>query len=1098
MSSITTCPQCAAQLVLPTGAAETDFVRCPECNAEFSLAEGEFRPVTAAELIEPPAAPDPEVPQTVLPQVTSPIEPAAAGGVEGFEPLASTKAEEPAAATTPAPESASAAEEHSPEDWDPKKSEAETIVSTPAGWEARIRNAIDATATPEKPKETISFAANKTVEFSPTGEPSPEFEFHMDPPQEKPADHESVSPASVTESAEWFQAASQENIEQLEPPQPASPVAEPTPTPEVEPAVATSVPPRTRRTSNSLLRLATVFLLFGVVGTVLGQYALFWLRGPSADFLGLAKWTPSALMPGATSQLLAPQINTEPALAQNSTDQDSAVRDLLTADAPDQGQANSALRQDTAVTPAAAELPLEKSAQPIALLPATGTSPAEFATLLSEASQLGSALLVGDLPSRESKRDKGAAYMALCQLAAAWDFSSTSSAGQGTETEALYRRLALNQTGRESIAYIGRRWWQHDQRPHQGCVLVGRVANVTDDGSLKIYDLELAASGQPATIPVVSAETNIQPGANVCVVGTIISDSQPLLVPLSANLQSRSLADLSSSSKSRKTLNCGTLRHFDYYGRLRFCVTIGTTTGHESTTRDVMKVAVPIETYPGGTSGCLGSLHRRSVAQEGLASTARVGRGALCRLCRRRVPTGRRHDRCRPPGAFSGCRRRAASAHARRQPGRRTRRSTAPARRTGCHRHVRSPGKSPGDSRAGRHQGNSVRHGNDPRITRAQSMDVLSSMATVAGYKAVMLAANHLPKLFPMLMTAAGTLVPAKVLVIGAGVAGLQAIASARRLGAIVQAYDVRPVVKEQIESLGGKFVELNLDTADSEDAGGYAKQLTEAASAECNNSSWRRSWWPNAMSASPPRQFLANPPRCSSPKTPWSGMRPRLGDCRSGSRAWRQLRTFPARRSGCGKRSHDSGPTNLPGEVPQHASQMYAKNLVTFLDLLVKEGEIDVDLGDEVIRDTLAAKDGQVQNERLRGILGLGAFGEGTDVAARRSSWRMVTESSNLHSALHCVAMRLTPIPNSDPCLPEQWISLPPSQFSLSPCLLASRLSPRCRRRLHTPLMSGSNAISGITLVGALLAGGGFPERHLGLSGDRLCHLAMSSAASW
>jgi NAD(P) transhydrogenase subunit alpha len=108
-----------------------------------------------------------------------------------------------------------------------------------------------------------------------------------------------------------------------------------------------------------------------------------------------------------------------------------------------------------------------------------------------------------------------------------------------------------------------------------------------------------------------------------------------------------------------------------------------------------------------------------------------------------------------------------------------------------------------------------------PRITRAQSMDVLSSMATIAGYKAVLLAANHLPKMFPMMMTAAGTLTPAKVLVIGAGVAGLQAIASSRRLGAIVQAYDVRPAVKEQIESLGAKFVELKLETAGMEAKGG-------------------------------------------------------------------------------------------------------------------------------------------------------------------------------------------------------------------------------------------------------------------------------------
>ena len=115
-----------------------------------------------------------------------------------------------------------------------------------------------------------------------------------------------------------------------------------------------------------------------------------------------------------------------------------------------------------------------------------------------------------------------------------------------------------------------------------------------------------------------------------------------------------------------------------------------------------------------------------------------------------------------------------------------------------------------------------------PRITRAQSMDVLSSMATIAGYKAVLLAANKLPKMFPMMMTAAGTLKPAKVFVIGAGVAGLQAIASSRRLGAVVQAYDVRPAVKEQVESLGAKFVEMPLETAQAEGAGGYAKQLDE------------------------------------------------------------------------------------------------------------------------------------------------------------------------------------------------------------------------------------------------------------------------------
>ena len=174
-----------------------------------------------------------------------------------------------------------------------------------------------------------------------------------------------------------------------------------------------------------------------------------------------------------------------------------------------------------------------------------------------------------------------------------------------------------------------------------------------------------------------------------------------------------------------------------------------------------------------------------------------------------------------------------------------------------------------------------------PRITRAQSMDVLSSMATIAGYKAVLQAADRLPKLFPMLMTAAGTLVAAKVLVIGAGVAGLQAIASARRLGAVVQAYDVRPVVKEQIESLGAKFVELDLDTGDSEDQGGYAKQLTDEQIKRSNNS-WPTSW-PSATSASAPRPSRetfagADHRRRRAPHAA------RLGDCRSGGGAGRKL----------------------------------------------------------------------------------------------------------------------------------------------------------------------------------------------------------------
>jgi len=255
-----------------------------------------------------------------------------------------------------------------------------------------------------------------------------------------------------------------------------------------------------------------------------------------------------------------------------------------------------------------------------------------------------------------------------------------------------------------------------------------------------------------------------------------------------------------------------------------------------------------------------------------------------------------------------------------------------------------------------------------PRITRAQSMDVLSSMATIAGYKAVLEAAGHLPKMFPMLMTAAGTLVAAKVLVIGAGVAGLQAIASSRRLGAVVQAYDVRAVVKEQIESLGAKFVELKLDTGDAEDKGGYAKQLTEEQV---------------KMQQAQLADIIAECDVCITTAAIPGRPSPLLvtADAVRRMRPGSVIVDLAAERGGnCELTQADQtlvehgvtilGPTNLPSEVPQHASQMYAKNLATFLLHMTQDGKLDIDLKDEIIRDTLVAKDGQVQNERLRGML--------------------------------------------------------------------------------------------------------------------------------
>ena len=257
-----------------------------------------------------------------------------------------------------------------------------------------------------------------------------------------------------------------------------------------------------------------------------------------------------------------------------------------------------------------------------------------------------------------------------------------------------------------------------------------------------------------------------------------------------------------------------------------------------------------------------------------------------------------------------------------------------------------------------------------PRITRAQSMDVLSSMATIAGYKSVLKAADHLPKLFPMLMTAAGTLVAAKVLVIGAGVAGLQAIASARRLGAVVQAYDVRPVVKEQIESLGAKFVELRLDNADAEGQGGYAKQLSDEQV---------------KMQQAQLADIIAECDVCITTAAIPGRPSPLLitADAVKRMRAGSVIVDLAAERGGnCELTEADQtivaegvtilAPTNLPAEVPQHASQMYAKNLVNFLLHMTKDGMFEIDLEDEIVCETLAAHDGEVYHPRLRDMLDL------------------------------------------------------------------------------------------------------------------------------
>ncbi len=257
-----------------------------------------------------------------------------------------------------------------------------------------------------------------------------------------------------------------------------------------------------------------------------------------------------------------------------------------------------------------------------------------------------------------------------------------------------------------------------------------------------------------------------------------------------------------------------------------------------------------------------------------------------------------------------------------------------------------------------------------PRITRAQSMDVLSSMATIAGYRAVTLAAMELPKMFPMLMTAAGTISPARVFVIGAGVAGLQAIATGKRLGGVVHAYDVRPACREQVESLGGRFVELQLEAGESEDKGGYAKAMDEDFYRK------QRELMADVVSES---DVVITTAAIPGKKSPLLITRDAVERMTPGG----VIVDLAAERGGnCEVSEPDQrviyagvavlGPTNLPSEVPYHASQMFSNNVTKFLLNMVKDGQAEVNVEDEIIRDTLVASDGEVANPRLRELLGL------------------------------------------------------------------------------------------------------------------------------
>ena len=256
-----------------------------------------------------------------------------------------------------------------------------------------------------------------------------------------------------------------------------------------------------------------------------------------------------------------------------------------------------------------------------------------------------------------------------------------------------------------------------------------------------------------------------------------------------------------------------------------------------------------------------------------------------------------------------------------------------------------------------------------PRTTRAQSMDALSSMATVAGYKAVLIAAERLPRMFPMLMTAAGTVPPAKVLVLGAGVAGLQAIATARRLGAVVEAYDVRAAAGQDVKSLGAKFLDVDLGGIETQDAGGYAKELSEEALRRGRDMVGKRAAISDVVITT--AQIPGRKAPLMLTEEAVNSMRPGtiivdLAAPTGGNAAF----TKPGENV-----DHNGvlifGPLNLPATVPGNASQLYSRNLTSFMALINDKGTLKIDMNDDILKGACVAYEGGTVHPKVAAALG-------------------------------------------------------------------------------------------------------------------------------
>ena len=256
-----------------------------------------------------------------------------------------------------------------------------------------------------------------------------------------------------------------------------------------------------------------------------------------------------------------------------------------------------------------------------------------------------------------------------------------------------------------------------------------------------------------------------------------------------------------------------------------------------------------------------------------------------------------------------------------------------------------------------------------PRITRAQAMDALSSMATVVGYKSVLIGADFIPRMFPLLMTAAGTVPPARVLVLGAGVAGLQAIATARRLGAVVEAYDVRAAAGEQVRSLGANFLEVDLGGIKTEDAGGYAVELSDEAMARGRDLIAEHAKVADVVITT--AQVPGRPAPLLVTEAAVNGMK--LGSIVIDLAASTGGNCEVSRPDETVERNGVTivAPTNLAATVPVHASQLYSRNVTAFLALIIKDGELKLDMTDDVVGPSCVTHSGQWVNSRVAGLVG-------------------------------------------------------------------------------------------------------------------------------